>query len=346
MRVKAIFYAVAAASLYAINSPLSKLLLKDMMPTMMASCLYLGAGIGMLIFGYIRRKGKKDISEAGLSIRELPYIIGMVVLDIAAPIFLMIGLNNTSAANASLLNNFEIVITSLIALLLFNESISIRLWISIMLITVSSIILSVNDASSISFSTGSVFVLLACCCWGLENNCTRKLSLKDPLQIVVIKGLGSGIGSLGIAFALGEQTTDIVFIAAALILGFFSYGLSIFLYIYAQRDLGAAKTSAYYAVSPFIGAGLSLAIFREIPSVSFIVAFLIMVAGTYFASSEVHAHKHCHAAVTHEHTHSHDDGHHNHKHETDVLKHNHVHTHEECIHAHAHTQDIHHSHKH
>ena len=186
----------------------------------------------------------------------------MVALDIAAPIFLMYGLTKTTSANASLLNNFEIVATSLIALLIFKESISKRLWGAISLITISSIILSVEDISSFSFSFGSIFVLLACVCWGLENNCTRKLSVKDPLQIVIIKGFGSGIGSLLIAFTLGEKMNNIPYIIAALLLGFFAYGLSIFFYIYAQRDLGAARTSAYYAVAPFIGVALSLIVFR------------------------------------------------------------------------------------
>lgn len=208
----------------------------------------------------------------------------MVVLDIAAPIFLMIGLTKTTAANASLLNNFEIVATALIALLAFGEVISRRLWAAIGLVTLSSILLSVEDAGSFSFSIGSVFVLLACTCWGLENNCTRSISDKDPLQIVVIKGFGSGGGSLVIALLQGERLTDGLAALGALALGFVAYGLSIFFYIYAQRGLGAAKTSAYYAVAPFLGAGLSLAIFRQAPSPIFLVALLLMAAGAWLAT--------------------------------------------------------------
>jgi drug/metabolite transporter (DMT)-like permease len=219
---KAISFAILAAALYAISSPISKLLLKEIPPTLMASFLYLGAGLGMSIVGIIKHKKYKEKTEARLTKQELPFTIGMVVLDIAAPIFLMIGLTMTTSASVSLLNNFEIVATSLIALLIFNESISKRLWGAISLITISSIILSVEDLSSFSFSFGSIFVLLACICWGLENNCTRKLSVKDPLEIVVIKGFGSGIGSLPIARALGEQTNNIPYIIAALLLGFFA----------------------------------------------------------------------------------------------------------------------------
>ena len=292
---KAISFAILAAALYDISSPISKLLLEEIPPTLMASFLYLGAGLGMFIIDFIRHKKYKEKTEARLTKQELPFTIGMVVLDIAAPIFLMVGLTKTSAANASLLNNFEIVATSLIALLIFKEHISRRLWVAIFLITVSSIVLSVEDISSFSFSFGSILVLLACVCWGLENNCTRKLSVKDPLEIVVIKGFGSGIGSLLVGFILGEQTNNITYVIVALILGFFAYGLSIFFYIYAQRYLGAAKTSAYYAISPFIGAGLSLIIFREIPTTSFVIALIIMIIGMFFASTEEHDHSQAHA---------------------------------------------------
>ncbi|MEG1811344.1 MAG: DMT family transporter [Clostridia bacterium] len=282
----AIFYAILAAALYAINSPFSKLLLRKIPPTMMAALLYLGAGIGLFIIGLIQKKAGNQPKEVSLAKKDLPFIIGMVVLDIAAPIFLMIGLSMTTAANASLLNNFEIVATGVIALFIFKESISKRLWLAIVLVTISSILLSIEDMSSFSFSYGSIFVLLACVCWGFENNCTRMISAKNPLQIVVIKGFFSGLGSLLIAFILGETTTNIWYILATLLLGFVAYGLSIFFYIHAQRELGAAKTSAYYAVAPFIGVALSLVIFGELPSVTFVVALVIMITGTYFATTD------------------------------------------------------------
>ena len=282
----AVLWAVLAAALYALNSPISKLLLGKIPPTIMAALLYLGAGIGLSIMRLVQRGMGKGQKEKPLTRKDLPYTIGMVVLDIAAPIFLMIGLTVTTAANASLLNNFEIVATSVIALCIFKETISKRLWGAIVLVTISSLVLSVEDISSFSFSFGSIFVLLACVCWGLENNCTRMISNKDPLQIVVIKGFGSGIGSFVIALVLGEHFSNWGYIVCALLLGFVAYGLSIFFYIYAQRYLGAAKTSAYYALAPFIGAALSLLIFRETPTVSFVAALLIMIAGTYLASTD------------------------------------------------------------
>ena len=283
---KSIFYAFLAAALYALNAPLSKLLLQNAPPTMMAGFLYLGAGVGMALMGLARSKTGHGKKEVHLTKKDLPYTVGMVVLDIAAPIFLMIGLNRTTAANASLLNNFEIVATSLIALLIFKEKIGMRLWIAIGLITISSILLSVEDTGSFQFSIGSLFVLLACVCWGMENNCTRNLSHSDPLEIVVIKGFGSGIGSILIGLVVGEALPIWSDILKNLLLGFVAYGLSIYFYVYAQRDLGAAKTSAYYAVAPFIGVLLSFVIFREIPGALFFIALAIMIAGTWMADKE------------------------------------------------------------
>lgn len=282
----AIFWAVLAAGLYALNAPVSKLLLEEVPPTMMAALLYLGAGVGLVLVRLVQRMAGKGKKEVPLTKKDMPYTVGMVVLDIAAPIFLMVGLTMTTAANASLLNNFEIVATAVIALFIFREAISRRLWLAIVLVTISSAILSVEDMSSFTFSYGSIFVLLACVCWGLENNCTRMISHKDPLEIVVIKGFGSGLGSLVLAFCLGENALPLVYGVCTLLLGFVAYGLSIFFYIYAQRYLGAAKTSAYYALAPFMATALSLVIFREKPSISFLIALLIMAMGTYFASTD------------------------------------------------------------
>ena len=282
----AIFWAILATGLYALNAPVSKLLLEEVPPTMMAALLYLGAGIGLAVVRLVQRMTGRGKKEAPLTKKDMPYTVGMVVLDIAAPIFLMVGLTMTMAANASLLNNFEIVATAVIALLIFREAISRRLWLAIVLVTISSAILSVEDVTSFTFSYGSIFVLLACVCWGLENNCTRMISHKDPLEIVVIKGFGSGLGSLVLAFFLGENALPLVYGVCTLLLGFVAYGFSIFFYIYAQRYLGAAKTSAYYALAPFMATALSLMIFREKPSISFFIALLIMAVGTYFASTD------------------------------------------------------------
>lgn len=278
--LKATVFAILAAALYAINVPLSKLLLEHAAPTMMAAFLYLGAGIGLFIFGQIQKASGRGASAEPLTKADLPYTVGMVVLDIIAPILLMLGIERTSSANVSLLNNFEIVATSLIALFIFKEVISKRTLLAIVLVTAASAILSFEGAGSFEFNTGSLLVLGAATCWGLENNCTKMISGKSSVQIVTIKGCFSGLGSLIVAFAVGESLPAIKYIAFILLLGFVAYGLSINFYIMAQKDLGAAKTSAYYSVAPFLGVGFSMALLGEAPGAQFYIALAIMALST------------------------------------------------------------------
>ena len=283
---KGIAFAILAAALYSINAPFSKILLEFIPPTLMAGFLYVGAGIGIAFIALIRKIKKYETKELKLTKSELPYTIAMIILDIAAPICLLFGLNATTAANASLLNNFEIVATAIIALMVFKEKISPRLWFGIFFITLSCGILSFEDVSSLHFSYGSLFVLLSAICWGFENNCTRKISSKDPLQIVLLKGIFSGIGSLIIGLYMGERTSSLWSIFAVLWIGFIAYGLSIYFYVYAQRLLGAARTSAYYAVAPFIATILSLIILREIPDITYYFALVLMIIGALLSSQD------------------------------------------------------------
>lgn len=283
-KIKAVGYAIAAAVFYALNVPCSKLLLGKIGPTFMAAFLYLGAGIGvgaMYLAHY-----KHEPSSERLEKKDMPYTVGMVLLDIIAPILLMIGVNIGSASNASLLGNFEIVATTIIALFIFKEKVTVKLWAAIGLITISSIILSFGGEDSFSFSLGSLFVIGATACWGLENNCTRSISEKSTYQIVTIKGFGSGTGSLIVALVIGEKSPEPKYILPAIVLGFVAYGLSIFTYIRAQKDLGAAKTGAYYAIAPFIGALLSFVFLRESLTAAYPVALTVMIIGTVFVISD------------------------------------------------------------
>ena len=333
-KTTAIIYALLAAVFYAINVPVSKVLLKNAGPATMAALLYLGAGIGIGIVSLINKKDREKSER--LSKKDLPFVIGMIVLDIAAPIFLMLGISYGTSANASLLGNFEIVATTVIALFIFKEVVTKRLWLAIALITVSSILLSFEGFGSFQFSYGSLFVLLATICWGFENNCTRNISSKSTYEIVVLKGIFSGLGSLVIAMIKQETMPRVIYITAALLLGFVTYGLSIFLYVRAQNVLGAAKTSAYYAVAPFVGAFLSFVFLWEQLSWMYIVALIVMIAGSvlvvvdtlirHHAHQHQHTFTHTHDGTTHTHTvtHSHD-----HNHYVTDDKHGHRHTQKE-----------------
>lgn len=330
-------FAILAAALYAINIPLSKMLLVHVSPTMLAAFLYLGAGVGLLLYRGVCRMVGRSSSQEPLTRKELPFTVAMVALDIAAPILLMLGLTHTSSANASLINNFEIVATSLIALFFFKEVLSRRLWLAIVLVTLASVILSFEGEGSLVWNEGSLLVLGACVCWGVENNCTKMLSSKSSVEIVIIKGIFSGLGSLAVALLSGEVFPALYWALAVMALGFVAYGLSINFYILAQRDLGAAKTSAYYALAPFLGVAFSMALLGERPALQFYIALALMAVSAILMAKDTIALQHSHL---HTHVHSHEHSHNGHAH-------THLHAHQHChLHIHPSGDETHfHTHK-
>ena len=278
--------AIAAAALYALSVPLSKLLMGSIDAGAMAGLLYLGAGIGMWVFLGVRRMAGRRSTSRSMGYRDAPYVVGMVALDVAAPLLLMGGLAMSAPETVSLLNNFEIVATALFARALFGEVISPRLWAGIAAMTMSCALLTLESGAGFSLSFGSLLVLGACLCWGVENNCTAAISDCDPALVVAVKGLGSGTGALIVALLGGSSLPALLSALLAMLLGFASYGLSILAYVWAQRGLGAARTSAYYAIGPFIGVVVAWAIFGEAPGAGFLIALALMALGSWLSLPE------------------------------------------------------------
>jgi drug/metabolite transporter (DMT)-like permease len=347
--ISSIIQALIAALLFGASAPLAKLLLGEVEPIPLAAFLYLGSGVGLLGVKLFQRINQQGLDrEAQIKKPDYLWLAGAIVAGgIAAPITLLFSLRNTPAATASLLLSFEGVATTLIALFVFKESITRRAWWAIALITLASILLSINPNAEWGFSLGALGILAACILWGIDNNFTRNISAKDPLTIVTIKGLGAGGFSLGMAMVLGNQLPAWEVVLGALVLGSLSYGASIVLFIHAMRCLGAARTSALFSSAPLAGMLLSFLLFQESPGWMLIVAFPLMVAGTLFLVSEEHDHDHVHEMTVHEHAHAHDDEHHDHDHEGEtVQKHSHIHRHDQLVHAHHHMPDLHHRHVH
>lgn len=337
--------ALLAAAFFGASAPLSKLLLGNVSPVVLAAFLYLGSGTGLTLIKLIQRSLSKSARETSLKRADLPWLAGAILSGgIAAPIVLMFSLKNTSASTASLLLNFEGVATTLIALFAFKEAISRRAWAAILVITLASIFLSTDFSSGLGLSSGALGILLACILWGIDNNFTRNISDKDPLAIVAWKGLLAGMFSLGLALFLGNQLPSWLSIAAMLLLGWVCYGLSTMLFIQSMRGLGAARTSALYGTAPLAGVILSIFIFGEYPSVFFSLAALLMIGGAWLLVNEKHLHFHQHPALAHEHGHSHTDA--EHGHDSQPGTHAHAHEHPEEKHEHDHLPDIHHRHEH
>lgn len=239
-----IFLALFSAVLYALSTPFSKILLESVPSTMMAGLLYIGAGIGMGLIAFLRRKTDRKAEDGKFTKKEFPYVLGMIILDIAAPICLMFGLGMTSAANASLLNNFEYAATALIAFFIFGEKTSGRLLAGISMTVIACMLLSFEGSASFDFSKGSVLVLLSAVLWGIENNCTRAISEKDPMIIVILKGVFCGGTSFLLAILMGERTENI----SAIVLRFFSERFptdSVFLFLCMPKDISAQQEQAF-----------------------------------------------------------------------------------------------------
>lgn len=348
-RVVPLVQALTAAFLFGASAPLSKLLLGEIPPVLLAALLYLGSGLGLFFVKLLEKSVRREQTEARLARSDLPWLGGAILSGgVIAPIILMFSLRHAPAATASLLLNFESVATTLIAAFAFKEAVGRRAWWAIGLITAASIFLSTDFSNRWGFSISALGVLAACVLWGVDNNFTRHISAKDPLVIVTVKGLVAGSVSLTIAYFMGNPFPSLTTTLLALLLGAFSYGLSIFLFVHAMRGLGAGRTSALFGTAPLAGMLLSFLVFQEFPGWMFFLSLPIMAAGAYILVKENHDHPHIHEQITHEHRHTHTDGHHEHEHETQNSgrSHCHIHSHDLLEHTHDHAPDLHHRHVH
>jgi drug/metabolite transporter (DMT)-like permease len=335
--------ALLSAALFGVSAPLAKLLLGAVSPWLLAGLLYLGSGLGLALVRLVRRS-----NEAGLGRRDLPWF-GAAVLSggVIGPVLLVFGLAESSASEASLLLNLESVLTLVIAWMVFKENVDRRLLIGAAAIVAGAVILSWPKEASLGLNWGPVLIAGACLAWAIDNNLTRKVSAADPMQIAMVKGLAAGIVNVAIAFALGAKLPSVGAIAGAGLLGFFSYGISLTLFVLALRHLGTARTGAYYALAPFIGAGVAILFLGEPIGIAFIAGGVLMAIGLWLHLTERHLHEHAHELMEHEHVHVHD-AHHQHEHAPGMPAEPHVHKHRHArlIHRHPHYPDLHHRHSH
>ncbi len=311
-----VVHALLAALLFGASAPLIKLFLDEIHPVQMSSFLYLGSAGGLSIFTLLKRFVYGETrKEAGLTRRDIKWLMGATFSGgVLAPVMLIFSLKQISAATASLLLNFESAATALIAAAVFNEAISRRVWMGIALIVVAGVLLSLDAQGEYGFSFSAIGVLSACALWGIDNNLTRQISSKNPVSIVIIKGITAGMFALIVSFIMGHPLPGLFTIFLALLLGLCCYGLSIVFFIQAMRALGSARTGAYFALAPFIGAALSFAIFRELPNMIFVLSLPLLIVGAILLFNERHSHLHTHFEMEHEHSHSHGDVHHQHLH--------------------------------
>ena len=340
--------ALLSAVLFGASAPLAKLLLGAVSPWLLAGLLYLGAGLGMAAWRRAQRAPRVRLPRV-----EVPWLVGAVAAGgVAGPVLLMFGLSSMPASGASLLLNAEGVLTAVIAWVVFREPADRRVVLGMLAIVAGAVVIGVPTGQAEVTSVWPALAIVgACACWALDNNLTRKVSLTDAAWLVTVKGTVAGPTNLIVALLLGANLPSVTSTAAALSLGFFSYGLSLVLFIVGLRHVGTARAGAYFSVAPFFGAVLAIAL-GDAVTWQLLFAGALMGLGTWLHLTEEHGHHHTHDAITHEHWHTHDDGHHNnHEHVSGEfvaagVRHRHLHTHERVTHSHEHYPDAHHRHEH
>jgi drug/metabolite transporter (DMT)-like permease len=342
-----VIFALSAAFLFGCSTPFAKELVGNISPLLLAGLLYLGSGIGLFLFRLIKDKGWR---ASGLLKTEWQWLAGAIFFGgILAPTLLMYGLVSLSAATASLLLNFEAVLTAVLAWIFFKENTDKRIILGMLLIVVGGIILAwPSHSQNPQNGLGLLAIICACLCWAIDNNLTRNISAADSLFIAGSKGFVAGIVNLSLAFFIGLALPSYLKITAALVIGFLGYGVSLVLFVLALRGLGTARTGAYFSTAPFIGAAIAILFLHEPTSILFWIATIFMMIGVWIHLTESHEHIHTHEELNHNHSHSHDE-HHQHTHDfpwDGKEPHTHPHEHEVITHSHQHYPDIHHRPKH
>lgn len=343
-----VLHALLAAALFGASTPFAKLLVGEVSPVLLAGLLYLGSGVGLMLARLIRDRGWR---ASGLARPEWPWLLGAIGFGgILGPLALMYGLTQTSGSAASLLLNLEAVLTALIAWFVFRENADRRIVAGMMAIVVGSAVLSwpYGETTSNPSLRGPVCVVLACLCWAIDNNLTRKVSAADAWFIAAAKGSMAGCVNVLLALSLGATMPSLPTIFATMNVGVMGYGISLVMFVLALRGLGTARTGAYFSTAPFLGAAVSLVLLGETTTWAFWLAAALMAWGVWLHLTEHHEHEHRHDPIEHSHRHVHDI-HHQHEHLFDYPEdepHEHVHRHASIQHKHPHFPDIHHRHPH
>ena len=349
MNRTAVIYALISAALFGVSTPAAKMLIGSIHPAVLAGLLYCGAGLGIALLRRILPSFVTRAPEVALSRAEIPWLAGAIAAGgVAGPLLLMFGLTGTDAAAASLLLTLEGAATALMAWFIFHENFDRRIALGMGFLIAGAALLAWSGSPTLDSIVGPLAIVGACIFWGLDNNLTRKVSLADPLQIVELKGLIAGPVNLVLGLSLGASFPEITAVAIAGIVGFVGYGLSLALFVLALRELGTARTGAYFSTAPFIGSVAAVIALGEPITAQLAIAGVLMAFGVWLHLTERHEHEHSHAAMAHAHPHVHDE-HHRHNHsalDPPGEPHTHVHEHKPLRHTHPHVPDMHHGHRH
>jgi drug/metabolite transporter (DMT)-like permease len=309
---RAVLFALSAAALFGASTPIAKVLVNDLSPVLLAGLLYMGSGLGLALARLVRDRG---LQPSGLAKSEWPWLLGAIFFGgVAGPVALMFGLTMTTGSTASLLLNLEAVLTALLAWLVFKENVDRRIVLGMAAIVAGGAVLSWPSGSSTAANgLGPALIAIACLCWAIDNNLTRKVSAADALFIASSKGLIAGAVNTTLALALGAVLPGALTVLATMAVGLLGYGISLVLFVLALRGLGTARTGAYFSTAPFMGAAVALLVLGESTTPQFWWSAALMALGVWLHLTERHEHMHTHGALEHSHPH-YPDIHHRHSH--------------------------------
>ena len=306
-----------------------------------------GSGVGLGLFRILRDRGWKS---SGLQSGEWPWLLGAIFFGgVLGPVALMYGLTTASGSAASLMLNLESVLTAVLAWVVFKENADRRIVLGMVAIVAGGLVLSWQPGGTGSSSlVGLAAISMACLCWAIDNNLTRKVSASDSVFIASTKGLLAGLVNCTLALGMGASLTELQTSLLAMTVGLLGYGISLVFFVLALRGLGTARTGAYFSSAPFIGSAVSLLLLGETATASFWIASALMGLGVWLHLTETHEHEHTHEPLEHSHAHTHDE-HHQHQHDVGIEMtepHVHWHRHATITHKHPHYPDIYHQHSH
>ena len=343
MKRLSILTGLLAGLLFGVATPFSKLLLTGFNSFQLAGLLYLGAGLAMIPSVIKHKNQVKNLFQSKNRKRTL----GIVFFGgFLGPLLLLFGLSQAKASSVSIWLNMELVATAILGVLFFKDSVDKLTWFAVVMTLLAGVVTTFGEGVS-GFSS-ALLITAACFCWGVDNHLTALTDGASPQVVTFIKGFVAGSVNFLIGCLISNQSLQGDGLVIALIVGAFSYGISIVLYVTSAQNLGATRSQILFSTAPLWGVILSYIFIHEPFQWVHLISIVLLAFAVVFTSVLSHRHLHFHNYVEHFHYHKHNDGHHNHEHEmiSNDEWHSHSHVHEPLMHDHPHYPDLHHRHKH
>lgn len=287
--------AVSSAVLFGIGATFNKIVLASVHPTVVAGLIYLFAGIvlSLIRFSPLRRSIMRLLetptqTEAKICRKDV-FFLALVVLSGAtiAPYLFLNGLNLTTAINASLLQNAEPLFTVFIAVLFLREKAGKKEWIGVLFLVLGAVFLTTNaEFFKLTLSQslfGNALIVAACLFWGIDNNLSKFLCIKEDLILITaLKCLAGGAVLLLVASALKlDLLVPLSTLPYLLSVGALSIGFSILFFMLGLREIGSVRTGIIFSTSSLFGALFAFITLKEAFTITQLIAGLVMLSGVY-----------------------------------------------------------------